>query len=213
MMMGRRSLIVSVPVLVLVAGCAGLPGAVKPIEQPFAPAYVRAPVVRARVCGRADVALPDGWRLPTAAEVSDGWRRDDPSRFLVAGADFDGDGRADEARVLFRADGTAFGVFAFLCGEQEIAPHLILHNRELPYFKVVGIRPFAPGRYRTACGRGLIDCYVGEPHEVRLTHAAIDYFKNESVTSLFYWSDDEQAFKWIAITEGGVPDDAVASTK
>jgi len=209
-MMGGRSLILSL--VVLTAGCAGLPGAVKPVEQPFAPAYALAPVVRAPVCGR-DVALPEGWRLPTAGEVSDGWRGTDPGRFLVAGADFDGDGRADEARVLFRTDGTAFGVFAFLCGEKEVAPHLILHNRELSYFKVVGIRPFAPGLYRTACGRGLIDCYVGEPHEVHLTHAAIDYFKNESVTSLFYWSDDDQSFKWIAIREGGVADATVASTK
>jgi hypothetical protein len=210
-MMGGRSVMLSF--MTVVAGCAGLPGAVKPIEQAFAPAFVQAPMVRARVCGRNDVALPDGWRLPAAGEVSDHWRRDDPGRFLVAGADFNGDGRADEARVLFRTDGTAFGVFAFLCGDTDVTPHLILHNRELAYFKVVGIRPFAPGHYRTACGRGLIDCYAGEPHEVRLEHAAIDYFKNESVTSLFYWSEDEQGFKWVAVKEGGVSDDAVASTK
>jgi hypothetical protein len=211
-MMGRRSLMLSL--LALAAGCAGLPGAVKPVGQPFAPAYVKAPVVRARVCGREDVALPDGWRLPTAVEVSDDWRGGDPGRFLLADADLDGDGRPDQARVLFRTDGTAFGVFAFLCcGEKDAVPHLILHNRELTYFKVVGIRPLGPGRYRTACGRGFIDCYLGEPHEVQLTHAAIDYFRNESVTSLFYWSDGEQTFKWVAITDGGVRDDAVASTK
>jgi len=208
-MMGRG--VVMVSVVALVAGCAGLPGAVKPVEEPFAPAFVRAPMVHARVCGR-DVPLPDGWRLPTSGEAGYAWRGGDPGRFLVAGADFDGDGRPDEARVLFRTDGSAFGVFAFLCGKTDVAPHLILHNRELAYFKVVGIRPFAAGKYRTACGRGVIDCYAGEPHEVKLAHAAIDYFKNESVTSLFYWSDDEQAFRWIAVTEGGVPD-KVASTR
>jgi hypothetical protein len=149
------------------------------------------------------------------------WRtsQDAPSIPVFVGCDQTAEGIdnaaaiADEARVLFRTDGTAFGVFAFLCGDTDVAPHLILHNRELAYFKVVGIRPFAPGRYRTACGRGLIDCYAGEPHEVRLDHAAIDYFKNESVTSLFYWSEDEQGFKWVAVKEGGVSDDAVASTK
>src|SRR4051812_25886419 len=90
-MMGGRSVMLSL--VVLVAGCAGLPGAVKPSGEPFAPAYVRAPIVRARVCGRDDVALPDGWRLPSAAEVSDHWRHRDPGRFLLADADFDGDGR------------------------------------------------------------------------------------------------------------------------
>jgi len=209
-MMGGR--VLTLVLLSLVAGCAGLPGAVKAIPQPYTPAYVQAPVVQARVCGRDDVALPDGWRLPAAAEVSDRWRGGDPGRFLVAGADFDGDGRPDEARVLMRTDGTAFGVFAFLCGENAVTPHLVLHNRELAYFRVVGIRPLAAGYYRTACGRGVIDCYVGEPHELRLAHAALDYFKNESVTSLFYWSNDEQEFKWVAVTEGGVPD-TVASTK
>ena len=53
-MMGRYSVMLSL--LALVAGCAGLPGAVKPIEQAFAPAYVQTPMVRAHICGRDDVA-------------------------------------------------------------------------------------------------------------------------------------------------------------
>jgi hypothetical protein len=205
----HRALAVSL--IGLAAACAGFPGAVRPVNQSFAPASVRVAVVRTRICDRESVALPDGWRLPTAAEVSDEWRRVDPERFLRADADLDGDGRTDQARVLFRTDGTAFGVFAFLCREQGPVAHLILHNRELPYFKVVGIKPLAPGLYPTACGTGVIDCYAGEPHELRLTHAAIDYFKNESVISLFYWSDRTQTFKWVALPGGGVRDATMAT--
>jgi hypothetical protein len=202
MMLVRRSFAPAL-LLLIASACAGLPGALRPsAAQPFAPPHARAPVVRTRVCGRDAVALPAGWRLPTANEVSDPWRRADPARFLLADTDLDGDGHPDQARLLLRTDGSEFGVFAFLCRDHgAIAPHLILHNRELPYFKVVGIKPVGPGRYRTACGRGFIDCYTGEPREVRLAHGGIDYFKNESVTSLFYWSPDVQAFRWVAIVD------------
>lgn len=187
----------------LAAGCNGLPGAVRP-RPPFAIAFSpgKKPMLRARICGHDGVALPDGWRVPTADEVDEAWRRADPSRFLLADGDLDGDGRADQARLLLRTDGGGFGVFAFLCrGDGVATPHLILHNRELVLFTNVGIKPVEPGLYRTACGNGFIDCYTGEPHEVRLAHFAIDYFKAQSVASLFYWSDSAGAFKWVAIAD------------
>ena len=56
-----------------------------------------------------------------------------------------------------------------LCREHGApAAHLILHNRDLAYFRGIGIRPMQPGLYQTACGKGFIECYAGEPHEVRL---------------------------------------------
>jgi hypothetical protein len=196
----HSALVVAVLALTLSA-CAGLPGAVRPVSQSYA-ASVRSPVVRARVCGHDGVALPDGWRLPSVDEVREGWRAGDQERFLLTDLDLDGDGHPDQARVLMRIDGAGFGVFAFLCREHG-APtaHLILHNRDLAYFRGIGIRPVQPGLYQTACGKGFIECYAGEPHEVRLAYGGIDYFKPESVTSLFYWSDASQAFKWVALTK------------
>jgi hypothetical protein len=187
----------------LVTGCGGLPGAVRP-APPSAVAYstTKKPVVRARICGHDGVGLPDGWRVPTADEVDEAWRRGDPSRFLLADGDLDGDGHPDQARLLLRTDGGGFGVYAFLCrGDGVAVPHLVLHNRELVLFPTVGIKPVEPGLYRTACGKGFIDCYEGEPREVRLTHNAIDYFKAQSVASLFYWSETAGAFKWVAIAD------------
>ncbi|HEY2387805.1 MAG TPA: hypothetical protein VGK30_12650 [Candidatus Binatia bacterium] len=196
-----RILVVVAALALTLSACADLPGAVRPVSQSYAPS-VSSPVVRARVCGRNDVALPDGWRLPAAAEVGEGWRAADRERFLLTDLDLDGDGHPDQARVLMRIDGAGYGVFAFLCREHD-APvaHLILHNRDLAYFRGVGIRPVQPGLYRTACGKGFIECYAGEPHEVRLAHAGIDYFKPESITSLFYWSEASQDFKWVALTK------------
>ena len=186
----------------VMSACAGLPGAVRPVEQSFSVGSASAPIVHTRLCARDGVALPDGWRLPTVAEADEGWRAADRERFLLTDVDLDGDGRPDQARVLMRIDGSGYGVFAFLCrGRGDPVPHLILHNRDLAFFKGIGIRPAAPGLYRTACGTGFIDCYMGEPHEVSIAHAGIDYFKNESVTSLFYWSDTAHTFKWVAIVK------------
>ena len=174
----------------------------RPSGESFASTPASRPVLRARICARDGVALPDGWRLPSADEVDEGWRAADRERFLLTDLDLDGDGRPDQARVLMRIDRGGYGVFAFLCREHG-APeaHLILHNRDLAYFHSVGIKPVAPGLYRTACGQGFIECYAGEPREVRLAHPGIDYFKPESVSSLFYWSEATQAFKWVALTK------------
>jgi hypothetical protein len=196
-----RSLAVG-SIALVVSACAGLPGAVRPGNQSFAARPASAPVVRARICAREGVVLPDGWRLPSAGEVDEAWRAADSERFLLTDLDLDGDGRPDQARVLLRIDGAGYGVFAFLCRARGApVPHLILHNRDLAYFKGIGIRAAAPGLYHTACGTGFIDCYMGEPHEVRLAHAGIDYFKPESVTSLFYWSDTAHTFKWVALAK------------
>ena len=198
-----RMLVTAIGATALVAGCSGLPGAVR-TGPPSAIAYspAKKAVIRARICGHDGVALPDGWRVPTADEVDEAWRHADPSRFLLADGDLDGDGEVDQARLLLRTDGGGYGVYAFLCrGDGVATPHLILHNRELELFPNVGIKPVEPGVYRTACGKGFIDCYEGEPREVRLTHHAIDYFKAQTVASLFYWSDTAGAFKWVAIAD------------
>jgi len=154
-----------------------------------------------RLCGR-DFTLPDGWRLPTPTEVEDAWRRADPGRFLAAYGDLNGDGVPDQAQLLLRTDGAGFGVFVFLC-EQDgtILPHLVLHNQEAGYFRRVGIKPVAPGLYRTACGKNYMECYPGEPREIRLHHEALDYFKTDEVASLFYWSEAAAKFRWVAITD------------
>jgi hypothetical protein len=189
-------------VVTVASGCGGLPGAVRPPAPGAAFSPAKQPVMHARVCGRDGVALPDGWRVPKEDEVDEAWRRADPERYLLADGDLDGDGRRDQARVLLRTDGGGFGVFAFLCRTDGVAtPHLILHNREPGFFKRIGITPVEPGLYATACGRGISDCYTGEPREIRLAHHAIDYFKSQSLASLFYWSGAEGAFKWVAIAD------------
>jgi hypothetical protein len=183
--------------LTALLGCTTLP----PVSLPGPLAALAPAKVHMRLCGR-DFRLPDGWRLPTPTEAEDGWRRDDPGRFLAAYGDLNGDGVPDQAQLLLRTDGAGFGVFVFLC-EQDgtILPHLVLHNQETDYFRRVGIKPVAPGLYRTACGKGYMDCYPGEPREVRLRHDALDYFKRDEVASLFYWSDAAAKFRWVAITD------------
>lgn len=184
--------------LATTVGCSTLP--------PLPPLHLSIPILapakpHMRLCGR-DFTLPDGWRLPAPTEAEDAWRRDDPARFLAAYGDLNGDGVPDQAQLLLRTDGAGFGVFVFLC-EQDgtILPHLVLHNQEAEYFRRVGIKPVAPGLYRTACGKNYMDCYPGEPREIRLRHEALDYFKRDEVASLFYWSDAAAKFRWVAITD------------
>lgn len=71
----------------------------------------------------------------------------------------------------------------------------------LEYFEVMGIRAVKPGSYRTACGKGYAECERGEPRVLRLRNWSIDFFKEESANSFFYWDGRATAFKQVWISD------------
>jgi hypothetical protein len=65
----------------------------------------------------------------------------------------------------------------------------------------MGIRAVRPGSCRTACGKGYAACEAGEPIVLRLKHWAIDFFKEESANSFFYWEGRAASFRKVWISD------------
>ena len=60
-----------------------------------------------------------------------------------------------------------------------------------------GIALVKPGRYEAACGKGYFDCKPGEPEILRLKRPAIEFFKYESASSIFFWDSKSQKFRQV----------------
>lgn len=137
--------------------------------------------------------LPKGWRRPTTKEFDDEWRRKDPSKFLRARGDFDGDGREDVVELLVQRQGNSAGLFVW----RAVNPvPLLLVKFEKKELKLQGTAVVEPGEYRTACGKGYGEwaCAHGEPEVLKLKHQAIDLFYEGSAVSIFYWDAARKAF-------------------
>lgn len=155
--------------------------------------------------------LPDGWRLPTTAEMDAPWRTDDPHRYLRADGDFDGDGVSDTAFVLIadtlgpRGHPSAIGVFAWLSrpggGRSLQTVHLLKHPLPVD-FAQFGVAARPAGRYVTACGAGYGDrCRPGEPAAIDLENAGIECCLFESVTGIFWWNRAAGRFDGVPISD------------
>jgi hypothetical protein len=117
-------------------------------------------------------------------------------------ADLDGDGRTDQAELLLSASGRDFSLFVFLAQSDGTYKGYPLGEAiSLEYFDVMGIRAVKPGSYRTACGKGYTACEPGEPKVLRLRTWAIDFFKEESANSFFYWDSSGASFKRVWISD------------
>jgi hypothetical protein len=122
------------------------------------------------------------------------------NRYLLVTGDFNGDGNIDQVRLLRQAEGSKFGVFAFICGEDGAYAIYRLTEDDVTYFSSMGIEPVLPGSYVAACGKGYASC-EGEPREIHLRYEAINYFKEESANSFFYWDSDTGSFKRVWISD------------
>jgi hypothetical protein len=154
------------------------------------------------ICQSGDIQLPKGWRLPTATETNDDWREKDVNRYLLVKADFNGDGIKDEANLLVNDNGDKFALFAFLSQNgSEFKTFQLTDHREIAYIKVMGIEVVQPGKYKTACGKGFVDCGKGDSEEIILLNAGINYFKKESASMYFFWDKSNQSFKGVGIED------------
>src|SRR2546428_2515981 len=115
----------------------------------------------------AQLNLPEGWRAPKAQELAltdNTWRNSSREKYLVVRADFDGDGKEDQAQLLVNADGTTYGLFILLGSGSAV----VLDYRDVSSLTTMGIDKLSPGTHKTACGKGYGDCKAGEPESVRL---------------------------------------------
>ena len=59
----------------------------------------------------SEITLPEGWRFPTEEELSYVSRKDSPTKYARAIADFNGDGINDEAYLLKSTHISGEGLF------------------------------------------------------------------------------------------------------
>ena len=129
------------------------------------------------------------WRTPGQNDLGQdsSWRMEDPDLYLIAKADFDGDGKEDVAHLLINDKENKVGLFVRLSSRKKAEPLLLEEIDDKNTIEIMGVEVAKPGAYRTACGKGYWPCEKGEPAQLRLHRAAIDFFRFESANSYFIW--------------------------
>lgn len=148
-----------------------------------------------------DMALPNGWRMPTKLELGDDWRQRDAEKFSVATGDFNGDGILDRALLLVSRSGKRAGLYVFLSERAGFKVYALDVRNSTEILPAMGIAKVIPGRYKTACGKGYWACKKNEPSEMLVQHDALEYFKTESASSYFYWNGQVKSFERVWISD------------
>jgi hypothetical protein len=149
-----------------------------------------------------NIVLPPGWRMPYKSELNDDWRKNNPSKYSVVRADFNGDGLEDSAILLVSRRYREIGLFVFLSNKNGAYKTYQLDAvKDEKFLQIIGVTTVLPGVYRTACGKGYWACKKDESSDVLIKHSAISYFKIESAASYFYWDERSGNFKRVWISD------------
>ena len=143
------------------------------------------------------------WRSPAESELGEhsAWRKEDPDRYLLVRADFDGDGKEDTARLVINDKENKMGMMVKLSTLGKAEPLLIETNSDKGAIKAIGIKIAKPGKYQTACGKGYYDCKNGEPEQIQLDRPGIDFFKYETANMFFLWNAAKKTFNEIYMSD------------
>ncbi|MES2048781.1 MAG: hypothetical protein V4447_10300 [Pseudomonadota bacterium] len=146
----------------------------------------------------SEPALPDGWRNPTVEELQDGWRNDCPDRCAQIAADFNGKGRAEGALLAIHEKRKVMGLLAFVYTAPGKAQWFVLDEIKDPTsIAVMGVQLYAPGTYKMMCVESEKQCGPDGKKPFNFRLPAISYFKSESASSVFYWSERHRKFERI----------------
>jgi hypothetical protein len=159
--------------------------------------YIGMTVVLISVAMSGPQPLPKDYRYPTDSDRTHDWeafKKETPTPFH-ARADYNGDGRDDDAWILLGTDGPGWGLFVFLSTPSGSPTVLTLdRNKGDVPAQTMGVGVTPKGSYPTACGKGYWACEKGEPETLHLTLPAINYFKFESADSVFWWNSESKQF-------------------
>lgn len=154
--------------------------------------------VSATVCSSQE--LPAGWRKPPGSMTGQEFRQKDPSQFLVVKGDFNGDGVQDKALLLVNDHTHQMGFFVCLTTTTGCDWHR-LEVMEIAFLDVMGIAKVKPGEYETACGKGYWECGKDEPEKLRTKRDAIEFFKDESASSVYIYNPTTRKFVSVATSD------------
>jgi hypothetical protein len=144
--------------------------------------------------------MPTGWEKPDPKLTRQEFRRKDPNRFLVVTGDFNGDGVQDKALLLVNQRTQKLGFFVCLT----IATGCDWHRLEvmdIAFLDVMGIAKVKPGQYNTACGKGYWECGKNEPQELSTKRDAVEFFKDESASSVYVYNPTARKFVSVATSD------------
>ncbi len=153
--------------------------------------------------------LPPGWRFPSAKEIAEPARKDNPSAYAKAVADFNGDGVDDEAILLKSVRFSGEALWVRLSGGNHQFTWVKLDEidwgKQYPNVDLsMGIDVLPPGVYAYGCFDGAKECNFG-PDESRpklnLHNPSLAYYKMESAGSLFFWSKKHKRFMRVWISD------------
>jgi hypothetical protein len=147
--------------------------------------------------------FPAGWKPATKNDYSDenlSFMKNQVPNHITA--DFNGDGKADDAWILINASKYAFGLFVFLAQKDGSYKMLTLDEQKRKSDKLfMGISLMEPGQYKTACGKGHWECKDNEPEVLELKLPGVDYIRFESADSVFFWDSSKKEFTRIWMSD------------
>jgi hypothetical protein len=144
--------------------------------------------------------MPEGWTKPAPKLTRQDFRRKDPNHFLVVTGDFNGDGVQDKALLLINQHIQKLGFFVCLTTEKGCDWHR-LEVMDTAFLDVMGIAKVKPGRYETACGKGYWECGKDEPEKLSTKRDAMEFFKDESASSVYIYSPRTHKFISVATSD------------
>ncbi len=147
------------------------------------------------------VPVPAGWRLPNAADRTGEWDGAD-APFHIRG-DFNGDGIADEAWILFLERSSAWAVFVFLDAADGASRSIKLVEARDPPAQRFILETIRPSKivFRTACGKEYFECAKGEPLTIQFHLPSISFCLRESSCSVFVWQPKAARFQQIRMSD------------
>ena len=155
--------------------------------------------------------VPEGWRFPTAKELSnEKMRNDSATKFATAIADFNGDGVLDQAFLLKSTKFSGEGLLVWLSNGPGKFRWIVLDTIDWgPKYPNVplsrGIDLIKPGVLEYICvvKENANDCDAEGEGRLKMTlrRPALFHFKFESAGSAFYWDTDARRFILIAVSD------------
>ena len=126
------------------------------------------------------------------AKLPPGWRIVHDSKSSSVQMDLNGDGLIDKAALA--TDGHNTKAFAFLAQKGGSRVMELMESQEESAKCSLELLP--PGRYMTACGKGLVECN-GSPEEV-VTKVPILSFSDQNVAVIFLFEGSKLQRIWLS---------------